>query len=197
MFTNGIKKITQLCLVGVSLLALQGCITTAVVTTAAVATKVATDPRTTGRQIDDETLEERVSYNLNKDSQLNQEARINIVAYNGDILLIGQVPSETARDTAKNLAMGVEGVNKVYNEIRVGEKIGVMQISKDSWITTQAKSKLLVSSEVKTTDVKVITENGEVFLMGKLTQAQANAASDAVRNISGVTKVITAFGYIQ
>ncbi len=197
MFTHGIKKLTQLCLAGVSLFALQGCITTAVVTTAAVATKVATDPRTTGRQIDDETLEERVSYNLNKDSQLNQEARINIVAYNGDILLIGQVPSETARDTAKNLAMGVEGVNKVYNEIRVGEKIGVMQISKDSWITTQAKSKLLVSSEVKTTDVKVITENGEVFLMGKLTQAQANAASDAVRNISGVTKVITAFGYIQ
>lgn len=197
MFTHGIKKLTQLCLAGVSLFALQGCITTAVVTTAAVATKVATDPRTTGRQIDDETLEERVSYNLNKDSQLNQEARINIVAYNGDILLIGQVPSETARDTAKNLAMGVEGVNKVYNEIRVGEKIGVMQISKDSWITTQAKSKLLVSSEVKTTDVKVITENSEVFLMGKLTQAQANAASDAVRNISGVTKVITAFGYIQ
>ncbi|QIW15302.1 osmotically-inducible protein OsmY [Pasteurellaceae bacterium RH1A] len=180
-----------------SLVALQGCITTAVVTTAAVATKVATDPRSAGRQIDDETLEEKVSFNLGKDAELSQSGRINVVAYNGNVLLIGQVPSEGAKESARNIAAGVEGVNNVYNEIRIGQPIGFAQISKDSWITTQAKSKLLISSEVKTTDVKVITENGEVFLMGNVTRTAAEAASNNVRNISGVTRVITAFSYIQ
>lgn len=176
---------------------LQGCVTTAVVTTAAVATKVATDPRTTGTQIDDEILEEKVEHNINKDAQIKDEARINVVSYNGKVLLIGQAPSFDVIDNAKNLAAGVEGVVEIYNEIRQGEKIGLVQISKDSWITTQVKSKLLVNSQVKATNVKVITENGEVFLMGKLSPTQANAATEVARNVGGVTKVIRVFSYIQ
>lgn len=192
-----IKRLTKASLFLSSIIILQGCVTAAVVGIAAVATKVATDPRTTGRQIDDETLEERVAYRLNQDTQLKEEARINVVSYNGKILLIGQSPSEMAKETAKNVAMGIEGVSDVYNEIRVGSKIGIAQITKDSWITTQIKSKLLVNSEVKTTDVKVITENGEAFLMGNLTQNQANAAAEVARNVSGVTKVVKVFQYLQ
>ncbi len=85
----------------------------------------------------------------------------------------------------------------VYNEIRIGEKIGVAQISEDSWITTKIKSKLLVNAEVKTTEVKVITENGEVFLMGNLSETQANAAAEVARNVSGVKKVIKVITYAQ
>ena len=188
-----LKRLSTLILTGVSLLSLQGCLATAVVTSAAVATKVATDPRSTGTQIDDEILEERVAHNLNKDGQLKEEARINVVAYNGKILLIGQSTIESA----KNLAAGVNGVNDVYNEIRVGEKINVSQISVDSYITSVIKSKLLVNSEVKTTEVKVITENGEVFLMGKLDAQQADAAAEVARNVSGVTKVIKVITYAQ
>ncbi|MDH2924177.1 osmotically-inducible protein OsmY [Nicoletella semolina] len=194
---NLYKRIAVLFFISASFVALQGCVTAAVVGTTAVVTKVATDPRTTGRQIDDETLEEKIAYNLNKDAQLQQEARINVVAYNGKVLLIGQAPSQVAIDTAKNVAMGIEGVEEVYNEIRVGGKIGITQITQDSWITTQIKSKLLVNSEVKVTDVKVITENGEAFLMGKLSLAQANAASDVARNVRGVNKVIKVFSYVN
>lgn len=191
------KRLSLWATIIASALLLQGCLTTAVVGTAAVATKVATDPRTAGTQIDDETLEERVSYALNQDAELKETARINVVSYNGKVLLIGQVPNENAREMAKNLAAGAEGVSEIYNEIRVGEQVSVLQVSKDSWITTQAKSKLLVSSGVKSTDVKVITENGEVFLMGKLTRSQADAATDAIRTVSGVSKVISVFSYIQ
>ncbi|WP_301098501.1 division/outer membrane stress-associated lipid-binding lipoprotein [Otariodibacter sp.] len=169
---------------------LQGCITTAVVGTAAVATKVATDPRTAGRQIDDETLEERVAYNLNRDAQLQEEARINVVAYDGQVLLIGQVPNETAKQTAQNISGGVDGVRNVYNEIRIAPKIAVGQISKDSWITTKVKSQLLVNAEVKATDVKVITENGEVFLMGNLSRSQADVAANVAKYVDGVSKVV-------
>ena len=91
-----LKRLSTLILTGVSLLSLQGCLATAVVTSAAVATKVATDPRSAGTQIDDEILEERVAHNLNNDAQLREEARINVVAYNGKILLIGQAPNLSA-----------------------------------------------------------------------------------------------------
>ncbi|WHP47144.1 division/outer membrane stress-associated lipid-binding lipoprotein [Mannheimia bovis] len=189
------KKLLKAGLLTLGFLSLQGCITTAVVTSAAVATKVATDPRSTGTQVDDEILEEKVAYNINKDEQIKQEARINVVAYNGKVLLIGQAPSMDVVENAKNLAAGAEGVTEIYNEIRQGEKIGFGQITQDSWITTQVKSKLLVNGEVKATEVKVVTENSEVFLMGKVSQAQADAAAEAARNVGGVTKVVKVFSY--
>lgn len=189
------KKLLKAGLLTLGFLSLQGCITTAVVTSAAVATKVATDPRSTGTQVDDEILEEKVAYNINKDEQIKQEARINVVAYNGKVLLIGQAPSMDVVENAKNLAAGAEGVTEIYNEIRQGEKIGFGQITQDSWITTQVKSKLLVNGEVKATEVKVVTENSEVFLMGKLSQAQADAAAEVARNVGGVTKVVKVFSY--
>lgn len=191
------NKLLKGSLLVLGFISLQGCITTAVVTSATVATKVATDPRTTGTQVDDEILEEKVAYNINKDEQIKQEARINVVAYNGKVLLIGQAPSMDVVENAKNLAAGAEGVTEIYNEIRQGEKIGFGQITQDSWITTQVKSKLLVNSEVKATEVKVVTENGEVFLMGKVSQNQADAAAEAARNVGGVTKVVKVFSYAQ
>lgn len=195
--THLAKKLLKTGLLTLGFLSLQGCITTAVVTSAAVATKVATDPRSTGTQVDDEILEEKVAYNINKDEQIKQEARINVVAYNGKVLLIGQAPSIDVVENAKNLAAGAEGVTEIYNEIRQGEKIGFGQITQDSWITTQVKSKLLVNGEVKATEVKVVTENSEVFLMGKVSQAQADAAAEAARNVGGVTKVVKVFSYAQ
>ncbi|HGO5856012.1 TPA: division/outer membrane stress-associated lipid-binding lipoprotein [Mannheimia haemolytica] len=191
------NKLLKGSLLVLGFISLQGCITTAVVTSAAVATKVATDPRTTGTQVDDEILEEKVAYNINKDEQIKEEARINVVAYNGKVLLIGQAPSMDVVENAKNLAAGAEGVTEIYNEIRQGEKIGFGQITQDSWITTQVKSKLLVNGEVKATEVKVVTENGEVFLMGKVSQNQADAAAEAARNVGGVTKVVKVFSYAQ
>lgn len=190
-----IKSAAMLAMSALVLVSLQGCLATAVVGGAAVATKVATDPRTAGRQIDDETLEEKVAYNLNKDAQLKEEGRINVVAYNGKVLLIGQAPNEMAKDMAKSIAAGVEGVSKVYNEIRVGNKIGIGQISQDSWITTKIKSQLLGNASVKATEVKVITENGEVFLMGNLSESQISAAANVARETAGVRRVVRVIDY--
>lgn len=175
---------------------LQGCVA-AVIGGGAVAAKVATDPRTTGTQIDDETLEFKVENAAEKDAQIKAEGRVNAVSYNGRVLLIGQVPNSDVKDTATALAKGVEGVNEVYNELTVSPKISFAQISKDSWLTTQVKSKMFVDGRVKATDVKVISENGEVFLLGNVTQSQANAAADIASKISGVKKVIKVFKYLD
>ncbi|OOF48170.1 osmotically-inducible protein OsmY [Rodentibacter trehalosifermentans] len=193
MTLTPLKKLV--CILTASIL-LQGCVA-AVLGGAAAGTKVATDPRTMGAQVDDETLEFKVENALDKDEQINAEARVNAVSYSARILLIGQVPSESTKSTATDLAKGVEGVTDVYNELRISPKISIGQISKDSWITTQVKSKMLVDNRVKSTDVKVITENGEVFLLGNVTQAQADAAAEIASKISGVQKVVKVFKYLN
>lgn len=197
MKRNNLKKFA---LILSSAFLLQGCVTATVAGIAgatAVATKVATDPRTVGTQIDDETLEEKVLYAINQDQQLKAEARINVISYNGRILLIGQVPNEHLKNIATSLANGGNHVIETYNELRIGSKISLAQISQDSWITTQIKSKLFISNQVKSSNVKVITENGEVFLMGNLTKQQASSAAEIARNISGVKKVIKVFNYLD
>ncbi|MGC7560905.1 division/outer membrane stress-associated lipid-binding lipoprotein [Pasteurella sp. PK-2025] len=194
MHMNNIKKLAMI--IGSAIL-LQGCVAATIAGTAAVATKVATDPRSVGTQIDDETLEEKVRFAINKDAQVKSEARINIVSYTGRVLLIGQAPSNNVSDVAESLAKGVEGVSNVYNQIRIQPNLTFGQIAKDSIITTEVKSKMLLDARVKTSDVKVITENGEVFLIGNLTQSQADAAADLARNISGVKKVIKVVQYLN
>ncbi|MGY4677063.1 division/outer membrane stress-associated lipid-binding lipoprotein [Pasteurella sp. P03HT] len=194
MKMNTLKKFSFI--LGAAIL-LQGCVAATIAGTAAVATKVATDPRTVGTQVDDETLEEKVRIAIHKDEQVKTEARINIVSYSGRVLLIGQTPNSNLAEVATSLAKGVEGVNDVYNQIRIQPKISFGQITKDGLTTTEIKSKMLVDSRVKSTDIKVITENGEVFLMGNVTQAQADAAADVARNVSGVKKVIKVFHYLN
>ena len=98
--------------------------------TAAVGTKAATDPRSVGTQVDDGTLEVRVNSALSKDEQIKKEARINVTAYQGKVLLVGSHQTlNFAR--AKQIAMGVDGANEVYNEIRQGQPIGLGEASND------------------------------------------------------------------
>jgi Predicted periplasmic or secreted lipoprotein len=181
----------------ISALLLQGCVAAAVVGTAAVGTKAATDPRTVGTQVDDSTLELRVNSALNKDEQLKKEARVNVMAWQGKVLLTGQSPSTDLASRAKQIAMGVEGTTEVFNEIRSGQPIGLGTASSDTWITTKVRSQLLGSDQVKSSAVKVTTENSEVFLMGSLTAREGKAAADIASRVSGVKHVTTAFTFIN
>ncbi len=192
-----LKKIGGVTLFSISIISLQGCVTAAVVGTVAAVTKVASDPRTMGTQIDDETLEEKIQTKLNRDPQLKEETRIDVISYNGNILLTGQAPELMAVNTAQSIAAGVDGTKNIYNEIRIGRKIGVKQIAQDAWVTTEVKAELLRNLSVKSTNVKIFTENKEVFLMGNVTPRQAQIIIDIVRHIRGVKKVITAFDYIK
>ena len=181
----------------ISALLLQGCIAAAVVGTAAVGTKAATDPRTVGTQVDDGTLEVRVNNALSKDAQIKKEARINVTAYQGKVLLTGQAPDLSLATRAKQIAVGVDGATEVFNEVRQGQPISLGTSSSDTWITTKVRSQLLASDQVKSSNVKVTTENGEVFLMGLVTDREGKAAADIASRVSGVKRVTTAFTYIQ
>lgn len=181
----------------ISALLLQGCVAAAVVGTAAVGTKAATDPRSVGTQVDDSTLELRVNSALSKDEQIKKEARINVTAYQGKVLLVGQAPNSELSSRAKQIAVGVDGATEVFNEIRIGQPISLGTASSDTWITTKVRSQLLSSDQVKSSNVKVTTENSEVFLMGLVTDREGKAAADMASRVSGVKHVTTAFTYIK
>lgn len=180
-----------------SVLLLQGCIGAVVVGSAAVATKTAADPRSVGTQVDDGTLEARVSNALSKDQQLKKEARVVVTAYQGKVLLTGQAPTTELANRAKQIAMGVEGASAVYNEIRQGAPVSLGTASMDTWITTKVRSQLLTSDSVKSSNVKVTTENGEVFLLGLVTPQEGQAAAEIASKVSGVKRVTTAFTLVK
>lgn len=193
------KLFKKIILIGLLPLFLTSCLVGLGVATIA-STKVATDPRTTGIQIDDEVLEEKISYNINKylNSLNNDEIknnRINVIVYDKTVLLTGQVSSFEIQNKVKDES-NIDGIKNIFNETRVEPILSTSQSLIDSWITSQVKSKMLVSNQVKATDVKVFTENGEVFLMGKVTGDQAGAVVDIARNVKNVKKVIKAFNYI-
>lgn len=150
-----------------------------------------------GTQVDDGTLEARVSNAISKDEQLKKEARIVTTAYQGRVLLTGQSPSTDLSNRAKQIALGVDGTSEVYNEIRQGQPVGLGTASSDTWITTKVRSQLLTSDQVKSSNVKVTTENGEVFLLGLVTQAEGQAAAKIASQVSGVKHVTTAFTLVK
>ncbi|UCQ27188.1 divisome-associated lipoprotein YraP [Edwardsiella tarda] len=179
-----------------SALLLQGCVA-AVIGSATMATQAASDPRSVGTQVDDGTLEARISNALSKDAQLKKEARVVVTAYQGQVLLTGQAPSQEPINRAKQIAMGVEGTKAVYNEIRRGNPVSLGTASADAWITTKVRSQLLASDQVKSTNVKVTTENGEVFLLGLVTPKEGQAAAQLASRVSGVKHVTTAFTLLK
>ncbi|MDR3430592.1 MAG: division/outer membrane stress-associated lipid-binding lipoprotein [Rouxiella aceris] len=190
-------KASYLLAVTLSALLLQGCVAAAVVGVAGVATKTTTDPRTVGTQVDDSTLEARVSNAISTNKNLKEKARIVATAYQGKVLLTGQAPTADMASQAKQLTMKVDGATDVYNEIRIGNPVSLGTGSMDTWITTKVRSQLLTSDTVKSSNVKVTTENGEVFLLGLVTQEEGQSAAKIAAGVSGVKHVTTAFTYVK
>ena len=95
------------------------------------------------------------------------------------------------------LFRSVDGATEVYNEIRTGNKVSFGTASSDTWITTKVRSQLLGSDQVKSSSVKVTTENGEVFLLGLVTNEEAKAAANIASRVSGVKHVTTAFTLLK
>ncbi|CUA86874.1 division/outer membrane stress-associated lipid-binding lipoprotein [Pseudidiomarina woesei] len=174
-----------------SSLALSGC-TALVVGATAVGISAATDTRSVGTQLDDQTIEVRVITALQTDDRFD-ESRIQVVSFNRSVLLLGQVGNSSLRDLASHVVRNTKGVDRVHNELKVAPVISFGQISKDTYITSKIKAKFVADDVIKASDIKVVTEGGEVALMGIVSRDVAQQAIEIARNINGVTRVIDAF----
>ncbi|EAA6041408.1 osmotically-inducible protein OsmY [Salmonella enterica] len=169
-----------------------GCTPAVLITSASIATRTATDPRSTGRQIDDGTLTLRVSHAISN-AGLPPQARVISTVYQGDVLLTGEVPDDATRQAASKTVNSVSGVRHIWNEIRTGSPVSTGQKVNDTWLASDIRARLLLNRDTRLADIKVVTENNEVFLMGLVTPEEGRHVAELVSRISGVTHVTTAW----
>jgi len=181
-------------LLGTVSISLTGCGALVVGGTAATTAKVATDRRTAGEQVEDQAIELKTAAEMRV--LFDDTARVNAMAYAGHVLLTGDVPNDKAKQQAEEAAQQVEKVQKVHNQLRVGDKTPISVRSQDTWITSKVRSSLINTKEVPTRTMKITTERGVVYLMGRVTEDEAKRSTIVASSISGVNKVVRAFEII-
>ena len=152
--------------------------------------------RTLGQQLTDESIETKAKVNINASDEGYDDAHLNIVSFNGFLLLAGQVPSEALKTLATDVVRKIEGVRRIYNELEIGPATSLGTRSHDTWITTKVKSKLLASSDTPGARVKVVTENNVVYLMGLLTEEEADRVSLEAGEVNNARRVVQLFELI-
>ena len=173
---------------------LQGCLPLAA-TGVAAGVYVASDRRTTGTYIEDQSIESRASSRL-REANLASQSRIRVISYNRYVLVVGQVPSEEIRHAAIEIIRRVENVRGVYNELTIGPSSAFSVRTSDSGITASVKKRLSSDRNVTARDINVTTEAGVVYLMGLVTRAEGNAAADVASTTRNVIRVIRLFEYL-
>ena len=155
--------------------------------------------RTFGSKIDDSLIETKVEVNIAKAATDlgNGASRIVVTSFNGVVLLAGQTPRADLKAQAEQAAAAVQRVKKVHNELQVMEPITLLAISNDALLTTKIKAQMLTDNAIPGSRIKVVTDNGIVYLMGLLTQAEATRAANLVQGVSGVQKIVKVFEYID
>jgi osmotically-inducible protein OsmY len=190
------KTILVLALASGVLANLSGCV--AIVAGGAVvsAMTLTSDRRTIGSQTEDKTIELKGANRIA--TTLGDSVHININSYNRKVLLTGEVKDEALKARVEAEIKSVENVQSIINEIQVSTFTSSMSSrSSDALLTTKVKSKLLGTADIYSNSFKVVSESGVVYLMGRVSQREANTAVEAVREISGVQKVVKVFEYID
>lgn len=194
--TISARKTTLLGLLLAAVVTLQGCVV-AVGAAGAMAAKVANDRRTVGTQLDDQNADSAVAYQWSKSDALKEQANLQVDVYNGVALLTGQAPSQALLDEAVNRAQEVAYLKKIHNQIRIAQPIGAGTQANDIWLASKVRAKIVADERVPALQVKVVVQDSEVFLMGRLSNLEATAAVDIARNVTGVARVVRAFEIIQ
>ena len=175
-------------------LLLQGCVGMAVVGAGSAAIS-AMDRRTTGVQIEDERIE-LVSSNRCGE-KFGDKAHINITSYNRNVLLTGEVADAAARDEVEKIVRGVPNVRGITNDLQVGPLATLSSRASDAGTTGKVKARFVDAGKFNAVHVKVVTEASVVYLLGIVTEAEANDAVEVARTTGGVRKVVRIFEYCK
>lgn len=149
---------------------------------------VATDRRTSGAQLEDQGIELRSANRLRE--QIGQRGNVSVTSYNRQVLLTGEVATEQDKALVESTVVGVENVRSVVNELDVLGASSLTQRSSDTLITGRVKAAMIDARDLPASAVKVLTTRGTVYLMGRLTQREADRATAITRNTQGVQRVV-------
>ena len=182
-----------------ALFTLNGC-APLVVGGTATGVAVVHDRRTAGTVLEDQAIELKAIGALRKHEDLYKQSHFNVTSYNMMVLLSGETPTEAYKQRAHEIVSRVERVRRVYNELSVAAPSSMMSRSSDTLITGKVKTSLFRIKGLEGFDptrVKVVTENGTVYLMGLLTRREGDAVAEQARSIGGVQRVVKLFEYID
>lgn len=162
---------------------------------AAAGGAIAADRRTSGVYIEDQNIELKAQRSI--DATFGDATHVNVTSFKGNVLLTGEVTDADAKARIENHVKTIESVRNVTNELVVGMESSLSSRANDSYLTSKVKAQFVSENRFQANYVKVVTENSVVYLMGAVTQAEADAAVEIARNTAGVEKVVKVFEYIQ
>jgi osmotically-inducible protein OsmY len=178
---------------GAMLSSLSGCV--ALVAGGAVAgTMAASDRRTFGAQTEDKSIAVKADVRIR--NVVGDAGHVNVNSFNRKALITGEVRDEAMKAAVEREVKGIEGVQSVVNELEIAGPSSYTSRSSDTLITTKVKASLVDAKDISANSFKVVTERGAVFLMGRVTQREANKATEIARGVDGVSKVVRVFEYI-
>ena len=154
---------------------------------------MAADRRTSGIYVEDENIELKASKSIA--DALGEAAHVNITSYNRNVLLTGEVPDNAGKARAETIAKDITNVRSVTNELAVAPKTTVSSRGNDAYLTSKVKAKFVADGRFPANVVKVVSENSVVYLMGIVSHAEAQFATEITSNTDGVTKVVKVFEY--
>ena len=181
---------------------LEGCALPALLGTAGIAgtTTVAADRRTAGTMLEDEAIEWKVRVSLHEAGLSSDRHHVSVTSFNRIVLLTGQVPDEDARRRAVAVAQKVAAVRGVHNELVVGRPTTVARQSEDLLVTGNVKLAMATVGGIAAptnVNVKVVTENATVFLMGLVNREESERITVTVRQVAGVAQIVRLFEYLE
>ncbi|MBF8179368.1 MAG: BON domain-containing protein [Burkholderiaceae bacterium] len=194
-YMHAVKRPVAMVLLGSAMVfSLQGCF--GVIAGGVVAgTLAATDRRTLGAQTEDKSIAVKGEMAIPK--VVGDAGHVNVTSFNRKVLLTGEVPSEAAKEAAAREASRIEGVQSVVNELAVSGASGFGSRSNDTLITGKVKASIVDNRTLYANSIKVVTERGIVYLMGRVTEREGDLAANIARGVSGVQKVVKVFEYIS
>jgi osmotically-inducible protein OsmY len=173
---------------------LQGCfpvVAAGIVTTALSVS----DRRTTGAQVEDQSIELKASSRLRE--RFGHRVSVSTVSFNRRVLIYGQAPDATTKQEIGRIVAAVPNVRDIVNEVELSGSSGLGTASSDSVVTTKVKASLLDAQDIHANAIKVVTERGVVYLMGLVTEREADRAAQVAASVSGVVRVIKVFELIS
>lgn len=176
---------------------LQGCIAGAIAVGGAAGGAVAADRRSFHTMADDQKIVYAATKKMGDVPGLSTNSHIVLVSYNHVVLLAGQVASSDLIDKAKQIVQDTPKVRRVFNELTVGPPISASRRSKDAAITGNIKTRLITTTNVSARQIKVVTEDGVVYLLGITSREQAAAAAEVARNSTGVKRIVKLIEYLD
>ena len=173
---------------------LQGCVL-ALAGAAGSGALMATDRRTIGAQTEDREIQVKAYAQVTSD--LPDSAHVDVTVFNRQVLLTGEVPDEVTRQNAEAIVKALPNVRSVANELAIEPKTTFSGRANDSYLVTRVKAALVSEKGISANDFKVVSERGNLYLLGLVTKDEGDRAADATSRVPGVVKVVKVFQYIQ